>query len=196
MKGLLLKDLYMSRKTIWLYLLMMLIFAAANGTSGVIFALFYAIMIPVNLIAFDERDRFDNLLPMLPVSGIQTVLDKYIVSWCMILLSLVFYAVRCLFPGAEFDAPSIMIGMGICLISQAISLPLIFHFGVERGRMIYLITIMVQAALLGALGSVWGDVLVLVAPVFVSISALIIGVVLSIGSVFVSGRVYEVRCTK
>ena len=195
MKGLLLKDLYMSRKTVWMYLLVILIFSVAQSANGVVFALFYAIMIPINLIALDERDRFDSLLPAMPVSGVMTVLDKYIVSWCMILIAFVFYIVRCLLPGAEFDLPMMLIAMGIVLISQAISLPLIFRFGVERGRMIYIIAIVGQAALLGALASIWGDHLALIAPVFASMLALVVGVMLSVASIFVSGRVYEARCT-
>ena len=44
MKGLLLKDLYMSRKTVGIYLLMIAIFAICQGDTGVIFTLFYAIV--------------------------------------------------------------------------------------------------------------------------------------------------------
>ena len=195
MKGLLLKDLYMSRKTVGVYLLMIAFFAIAQGTNGVIFTLFYAIMFPINLIAMDERDRFDRLLPVLPVGGVTRVLDKYVISWGMILLGAAVFVIRSLFPGDGFDLPVLAIGMSIALISQAISLPLIFRFGVERGRMIYLIAILAQAAALGALAALWGDVLLISMPQVIVPLALCIGVGLSVASVFVSSRVYEKRCT-
>ena len=195
MKGLLLKDFYMSRKTIWIYLFMIILFAAAQSTNGAIFALFYAIMIPVNLIAQDERDHFDSLLPMLPVSGIQRVLDKYIASWMMVALALVVYFVRCLFPGAQVDLAIVFVSVSIVLISQSISLPLIFRFGVERGRMIYMISIIAQAALLGALGAVWEELLAVVAPWLIMPIVLAVGIAFSIGSIFVSSKVYEKRIT-
>ena len=195
MKGLLLKDFYMSRKTIWIYLFMIILFAAAQSANGAIFGMFYAIMIPVNLIAQDERDHFDSLLPMLPVSGRQRVMDKYIISWVMIAVALVVYFVRCLFPDAQVEIALVLMGVSIVLISQAISLPLIYRFGVERGRMIYMIAIIGQAALLGALGAAWEELLTVVAPVIVVPVVLAAGIGLSVGSIFVSGRVYEKRIT-
>lgn len=195
MKGLLLKDFYMSRKTIWIYLFMIILFAAAQSANGAIFGMFYAIMIPVNLIAQDERDHFDSLLPMLPVSGRQRVMDKYVISWGMIAVALVVYFVRCLFPDAQVEMALVLMGVSIVLISQAISLPLIYRFGVERGRMIYMIAIIGQAALLGALGAAWEELLTVVAPVIVVPVVLVAGIGLSVGSIFVSGRVYERRIT-
>ena len=195
MKGLLLKDLYMSRKTFWVYLLMMVVFAVVQSTTGVVFALFYAIMIPVNLIALDERDHFDSLLPMLPVGGVATVLDKYVISWCMMGIGVVFYFVRCLFPDAQFEPGMLLVGIGICMVSQAISLPLIYKFGVERGRMIYLVAIIAQASLLGALGSIWENYLAQIAPMLTAVLMLAAGAALSAGSVVVSSRVYLARIT-
>ena len=196
MKGLLLKDLYIGRKGIGVYLMMIVIFAIARSGSAAIFALFYAIMIPINLISIDERDRFDRLLPAMPVSGVSMVLDKYVVSWAMVGIAGVVYFVRGLFPGMELDLPVLLIGMSIALISQSISLPLIYRFGIERGRMIYLIAIMGQAAVLGALGALWEDYLALAVPqVIVVPLALCVGIGMSVGSVFVSSRVYAARCT-
>ena len=195
MKGLLIKDFYTCRKTIWVYLLMIGVFAVASSANGVIFALFYAIMIPINLIAIDERDHFDNLLPTMPVGGAALVLDKYIASWMMVALALVVYFVRCLFPGAQVDLAIVFVSVSIVLISQSISLPLIFRFGVERGRMIYMISIIAQAALLGALGAVWEELMAVVAPWLIMPSVLAVGIALSIGSIFVSGKVYEARIT-
>ena len=68
-------------RTLLLYLVLIVFFALSNGGAGAAFAMFYSIAMPVNMIAVDERSRFDRLMPMLPVRQIDCVLDKYIGAW-------------------------------------------------------------------------------------------------------------------
>lgn len=195
MKGMLMKDLLTMRKSLWIYLIMIVGFSAWSGVSGTVFAMFYGIMLPVNLIAMDERSRFERLMPMLPGPRINCVLDKYIVAWVCLILAIISGAVAELTRGGVADYVVLVVpGLALCLLSQAITLPLIFRFGVEKGRMIYLISIVAQAAVLGALGSLF-DKQVFISVMALSLIALAVAAAINVGSVFLSERLYFKRLT-
>lgn len=86
MKGILFKDFLSAKRILTIYLLMIICFSF-GGAKGVFFALCYSIMVPVNLLGFDERSRFDRYASVLPLTGLQCVADKYIVTYlCMAMM--------------------------------------------------------------------------------------------------------------
>ena len=195
MKGILLKDMMTLKRTMLLYLVLIVFFAVSNGGSGAAFAMFYSIAMPVNMIAVDERSRFDRLMPMLQVRRIDCVLDKYIGAWgCLALAAVLGIVGESVKAGALVLSPVILPAVAVCLISQAITLPLLFKFGVDQGRMIYMIAIIVMAGLLGALGSLI-DGQFFVPAQWLTAMALLAGVALNAGSILVSERVYLGRLT-
>ena len=195
MKGILLKDMMTLKRTMLLYLVLIVFFAVSNGGSGAAFAMFYSIAMPVNMIAVDERSRFDRLMPMLPVRRIDCVLDKYIGAWgCLALAAVLGIVGESVKAGALVLSPVILPAVAVCLVSQAITLPLLFKFGVDQGRMIYMIAIIVMAGLLGALGSLI-DGQFFVPAKWLTALALLAGVALNAGSILVSERVYLGRLT-
>ena len=195
MKGILLKDMMTLKRTMLLYLVLIVFFAVSNGGSGAAFAMFYSIAMPVNMIAVDERSRFDRLMPMLPVRQIACVLDKYIGAWgCLALAAVLGIISESVRAGALVLSPVILPAVALCLISQAITLPLLFKFGVDQGRMIYMIAIIVMAGLLGALGSLI-DGQFFVPAQWMTALALVAAVGLNIGSILVSKKVYMGRLT-
>lgn len=195
MKGILLKDMMTLKRTMLLYLVLIVFFAVSNGGSGAAFAMFYSIAMPVNMIAVDERSRFDRLMPMLPVRRIDCVLDKYIGAWgCLALAAVLGIVSESVKAGALVLSPVILPAVAVCLVSQAITLPLLFKFGVDQGRMIYMIAIIVMAGLLGALGSLI-DGQFFVPAQWLTALALLAGVALNAGSILVSERVYLGRLT-
>ena len=195
MKGILLKDMMTLKRTMLLYLVLIVFFAVSNGGSGAAFAMFYSIAMPVNMIAVDERSRFDRLMPMLPVRRIDCVLDKYIGAWgCLALAAVLGIVGESVKAGALVLSPVILPAVAVCLVSQAITLPLMFKFGVDQGRMIYMIAIIVMAGLLGALGSLI-DGQFFVPAQWLTALALLAGVALNAGSILVSERVYLGRLT-
>ena len=96
--------------------------------------------------------------------------------------------------GALVLSPVILPAVAVCLVSQAITLPLLFKFGVDQGRMIYMIAIIVMAGLLGALGSLI-DGQFFVPAQWLTALAFLAGVALNAGSILVSERVYLGRLT-
>ena len=152
MKGLFLKDLYMLRAYCKSYLLIVVVFLAASFIGGNTFFIYYPCllcgMIPVNLLAYDERSRFIRYSVSLPVSRAQTVAEKYLVGLflqvAVLLVSGVVQAIRMHADGSFSPAAFALILLSLLLVSllaSSIPLPLIFRYGVEKGRIAYYVMI-------------------------------------------------------
>lgn len=196
MKGLLIKDFYLCRKILWIYALMIAIFAVAQGQQGVLFSLFYSVTIPINLINYDEGDRFDRLQTVLPLSWTARVLDKYVCAWATIAVVTVCYGVRGLLPGGgDVKIAALLFSVAAVLTVQAIMLPMLFRFGTERGRTLCFIAVFALAVLLGALGDMWDHVTLSSPSLAVEAAMLLLAALASAASVALSAKVYERRCT-
>ncbi len=153
MKGLLLKDLYMMVKYFRIYLLILLIFMAVSFVQkDSLFFAFYPFllcgMIPVNLLAYDERSHWDIYSLTLPVTRDMVVSAKYLmglmVQGIVFTVNAIGHAVRISLQGS-FDWESYLVLMSlmamISLFSSSITLPFMFKLGVEKGRMAYYVMI-------------------------------------------------------
>ena len=149
MKGLILKDLYMMVKYFRNYLLILLVFLAVSFVQEEnLFFAFYPFllcgMIPVNLLAYDERSHWDIYCGTLPVTRDMVVSAKYLIGLAVqgvvFLVSAIGQAVRIAMKGS-FDWESYLVLMSLMamlsLFSSSITLPFMFKVGVEKGRMAY-----------------------------------------------------------
>lgn len=195
MKGMLYKNFATMKRVALLYLAVIVFFAAFNGESGAVFAMCYSIMLPVTMISYDERARFDRLMMALPLRTIDCVLDKYLVSYgCMALVCLV-CLVRAVILGSWLALPQMLLpGLIVCLLFTSVTLPLVFRFGVEKGRAVYMLSMIVQALILAGLGSML-DVQAITLRAAAALPALLAALAVSAGSVFVSAKCYERRMT-
>ena len=151
MKGLLLKDFYMTVKYCRVFLLVVLVFTAASfaDKSTLTFSAFpvlFASMIPVTLISYDEKEKWHIYSGTFPYSRAQIVSSKYVfgllVTLAVLILSAAVLAVRLnlsgSFKGIEFL--SSVAGMFTAgLIGAAVILPFIFKLGAEKGRIVYFV---------------------------------------------------------
>lgn len=168
MKGLLLKDFYMTAKYCRTYLLIGIVFIAvsfAGAESQNMFFVFYPCllcgMIPVNLLAYDERSRWLEYSGTLPYTKAQLVSAKYlvgvIVQGVMLLAVGIAQAVRMNLAGSfrlgEYGMIMALI-FAMATITSSISLPFMFRWGVEKGRIAYYCMIGFVCAA-GYLGSVF-----------------------------------------
>ncbi|MDD6967015.1 MAG: ABC-2 transporter permease [Firmicutes bacterium] len=168
MKGLLLKDFYMTVKYCRTYLLIGIVFIAvsfAGADSQNMFFVFYPCllcgMIPVNLLAYDERSRWLEYSGTLPYTKAQLVSAKYlvgvIVQGVMLLAVGIAQAVRMNLAGSfrlgEYGMMMALI-FAMATITSSISLPFMFRWGVEKGRIAYYCMIGFVCAA-GYLGSVF-----------------------------------------
>lgn len=158
MKGLLLKDIYTMVKQMKVFLLLILFFACIPGFSVSAFAIVYAAMLPITAIAYDERSKWTRLAAMMPYSVKSLVFSKYVLGYIIIgaafLISLAAQFVSAAFTDNVFGVTEVMelvIIICIAIILLSVNMPLIFYFGVEKGRMAFIILTVLTVVLLFSL---------------------------------------------
>lgn len=149
MKGLLIKDLYQMIKycrSILIVVACFLVAASMNSSSW--FFIFYPCllcgMIPVTLLAYDERSRWDQYALTLPVTRRQIVTGKYFISAGAVILCLILsIAVAGLKTAGAgtFTAEKLVSLLSVIFVAasatSSLTLPFVFKWGVEKGRLAY-----------------------------------------------------------
>lgn len=164
MKGLIYKDALTLIKQMRFFLVLILLFSLLPLGSLSNFALVYAAMLPFSAIAYDEQAKWPRLAAMMPYTRGQLVLSKYIIGWAGVLGALMVsilahVAAQLIFGNrAPLDAQLAMLPMtaALALILIAVVLPLTFRFGVERGRMLSMVVLVLGAIGVALLGQILG----------------------------------------
>lgn len=149
MKGLLLKDFYTLGKSLRMFLVLILIFACMPGSNMAIFAVVYASLLPVTALSYDERCKWDTLAAMSPYSPAEMVISKYLLGYIGILfaaaLALTVHAVYGLFSASPDTGyiSSIAGGAVSGLLIIALTMPAMYKFGVEKGRIAFFVILAV-----------------------------------------------------
>ena len=153
MKGLLLKDWYMMRKYCRSYLILGIGFLLLSvmDTSNMFFCFYPCLlfgMIPVNLLAYDERSRWVQYSGTLPYTRTQIVSGKYLIGLsaqtAMLLLTGIAQGIRMAIDGSihGYNILAVMLLLLIAsTVTSSITLPFIFRLGVERGRAAYYVMV-------------------------------------------------------
>ena len=143
MKGLLIKDWKTLLKQMKVMLAITALLACVPSTYMSAFALFYAAMLPITALAYAERAKRDELAAMMPYTAKAIVGSKYVLGLTLVLPVLVLSMLSRLFvhstPIVSEETMSLLITACLSLILMAIDLPFMFHFGVEKGRLIYIL---------------------------------------------------------
>lgn len=200
MKGLLIKDWKTLLKQMKVMLAIVVVFACIPGTYMAAFALFYAAMLPVTALAYDERAKWDELAAMMPYTAKAIVGSKYVLGLMLVLPVLALSILSRLLvhstPIVSEDTMSLLITACLSLILMAINLPFMFRFGVEKGRLIYIvltcvfvITGVTYADKLADMVSGFETVMVTTVPLLL-LAAAVIALLLSY---VISVRVYRAR---
>ncbi|MEG0107315.1 MAG: ABC-2 transporter permease [Lachnospiraceae bacterium] len=156
MKGLLLKDFLVITKQLKIFLLVIPIMALIGGTSMSALAILLGAVLPMTAIAYDERSKWIELAVMMPYSKKELVINKYLLGYsCMfgaaVLVVLGQFIVKTI--TKEYMGESIqMLIFAIIggLIFIAVNTPILFKYGSEKGRFVFIIAM----ALIGASGSI------------------------------------------
>ena len=143
MKGLLIKDWKTLVKQTKVMLAITALLACVPSTYMSAFALFYAAMLPITALAYDERAKWDELAAMMPYTARSIVGSKYVLGLTLVLPVLALSMLSRLLvhstPIVSEDTMALLITACLSLILMAIDLPFMFHFGVEKGRLIYIV---------------------------------------------------------
>ena len=147
MSALLLKDYYVIFRQMKIFLLLILVFSCIPGTFYSTFAVVYASMLPYTALAYDERSRWDQMAAMMPYSARDVVLSKYLFGWIAVAVS----------AAADVEGPSIpvillSVCVAVCILD--ITLPMMFRFGVEKGRLAMFLIIFLVCASAGGIATI------------------------------------------
>ena len=158
MKALIIKDTYVIWRQMKYFLILILIFSALPSGFNNAFAVIYTSMLPYTALAYDERSKWDQLAAMMPYSTRDAVLSKYVFGWLCIggaavLSGLLQMALSLVVDRVFLPGVMVLSVLGaVCIL--AISLPLMFRLGVERGRLGMFLIIFLVCGGAGAIASI------------------------------------------
>lgn len=150
MKGLLLKDFYMSLKYCKVFFLLMLVFIGitAMNTENLFtmtYAVFLAGSIPITLLAYDEQQGWKHYNKALPYTKAEIVSSKYIfclfAQIIMIVLTLIASSIYMVLRGSVNLSPLFFTTIFACtygLLTPALLFPFVFRFGPQKGRLVFI----------------------------------------------------------
>ena len=166
MIGLLRKDLFVADKSGRLLLVLALVFSMVPslGAFGSTYAMMMAVMMPLNSIAYDERCKWDRYAAMLPYRTGQLVWSKYLLSYLYTLLGggiiILGAFLRGVTTGAadwkETGEMCVMLVI-VMLFITALSLPILYRFGSEKGRLAMILCMGVGVGAAMGLMGIFGE---------------------------------------
>ena len=205
MKGLLLKDFCMLKSYCRMVFIIMILFmgiAIVGHLDSSLFILGYPIilaaMLPMTLVAYDEKEKWCIYSQTLPVSKAQYVSAKYIMGLILIFLAFLIsssaFTIKQLINGhfSWADYAGILEVAAGGMIAAAVLMPFVFRFGSEKGRIVYFMILIAFFATVFIISDV--DVTATF-PIMVNPSILIapVGVFFYLLSWWISVSLYEKR---
>ena len=142
-------------------IVLFLVFSCIPGTFYSTFAVVYASMLPYTALAYDERSRWDQMAAMMPYSARDVVLSKYLFGWIAVAASaaatFVLQTILSVIWLSDVEGPSIpvillSVCVAVCILD--ITLPMMFRFGVEKGRLAMFLIIFLVCASAGGIATI------------------------------------------
>ena len=170
MRGLLRKDWYMTLRYGKFFLAFVLIYAviAAFSEMGMLFSLINVMiggMLVKTLISYEEQSKWDSMAVYLPVTAECIVAEKYVVGLISVALTSLLtagtIAAACSLSGRGAVLPfgsHVLLLMGAGTLWLALEMPVLFKFGVEKGRLALIAALVAAIALSVLLMSVSGSI--------------------------------------
>ena len=161
MKGLIKKDLLMIKgnlKYALLFLVVFIIISLEDVSIIYYIPTFISMMIFITTFSYDEYNSWDAYAISMPVSRKDIVKSKYIASIILIFIAVIFTLIISLIIGLVYNninfqeiIANVLICAASIIILEAIMFPLIYKFGVEKGRIGIFVGIFGMALLIGFL---------------------------------------------
>ena len=203
MHALLYKDFRVMWKQMKAFLLLIAIFCLIPNQAlnlSAFFVVYAGLMLPMSLMSYDERAKWDTFAAMLPYASREIVLSRYLGGWLCVALAGVLYAIGgALAAGQPFPPAERLVSLGwlfaLTLAAQAILFPDLFRHGVEKARLYMMIFFVVLLALVAALAGLAGAALPQGSILFLlgAPAALVLALLLCLASVPLSVRQYVKR---
>lgn len=151
MRALLSKDLMILKKQFGIFFIIFLAFSANTNFFISSFTIVFCAMLPRTALAYDEICKWTELVKMMPYSNKEIILSKYLLGYITVAGAILISIIMQLILGNLSDYTILLIIIvNFCLanIFQAISMPLMFKFGVEKGRLyLFFVTAIIFATI-------------------------------------------------
>ena len=170
MKGILFKDFLSAKRILTIYLLMIICFSF-GGAKGV----------------------FDRYASVLPLTGLQCVADKYIVTYlCMAMMMALSSLIAFIRTGAASAMEDMLLYAATVLATHALCMPLLIRMGVTKGQWVYLLSLVAEFGVMAIIGNLGGEgvaekISVLALPIFLAALAV------NVASMFVAAKMFDRR---
>ena len=141
MKGLLCKDACTLVRQVGTMLALVVLFGCVQRGSMTAVAIFYASLLPMTALAYDERCKWDTMAAGMPYSDLALVGSKYVLGAVCVAGAMVVSLLAQLAFGsfcAEDAATTLVIAL-LAFGLNVIELPVMFRFGVDKGRLVFLL---------------------------------------------------------
>lgn len=154
MGGLILKDLYGLKQQLKIYIIIAVVWLLIAVTtrdmsffSGLV--MMFTFLVPITSLAYDEKSRFDAYALTMPVKRSDIVLSKYLLSLiCGAVCALAGFFVNVICMNDIFETTVVtLILLCVGIFFSSIVLPLLFRFGVEKGRTIMMAVLLLPVIL-------------------------------------------------
>lgn len=151
MKGLLLKDFYVTTKQLKIFMIIIPVIALVGMSSMSVMAILLGAVLPMTAIAYDERSKWNELAAMMPYSKRDLIISKYLLGYiCMsgsavlVILGRVISSVLSQ-QSLNIDWETILIAVCTSLVFIALNTPILFKFGTEKGRIVFMLAIVLAS---------------------------------------------------
>lgn len=156
MKGLILKDIYNLKKQYKVLSLLLVFYTGfslftgdASFLTGVISLMM--VMLTITTLAYDERSKWEKYALTMPVSRTDLVLSKYLLGFLLSIAAFVLNLVFIVVTRSNEIMEALQIAsatLGVSLFFLCVVLPVLFKFGVEKGRMLMLLILFVPTGII------------------------------------------------
>lgn len=154
MIGLLRKDFFNLKKNFKIFLLMLvfyIIMGIVNGDYTIFSTIItiVAIMLPITAMSFDERSKWDRYALTMPISRSNIVFSKYLLGLIFLVSAFILSMVLNLLDSNISFKENITTNLSAVtmgMIYMSIVFPIMFKFGVEKGRIFIMMAFFIPAA--------------------------------------------------
>ena len=156
MTGILIKDFYNLKGQLRIAGVILLVYGiitlqSDNYSMLSVMTGVFGMMLPVTACAYDEKAKWDRMALSMPLSRRDLALGKYLLGTGLATAGLLINLIVLFIIGVDQVPGGMGVPLGVFaanLIFLALLLPIIFHFGVEKGRMYMLALFLIPSVLI------------------------------------------------
>lgn len=163
MRGLILKDLMNLKRHSRIYLVLIIFYFILGVLGGnkdmfnIMMVMGVAVMLPITALAYDERSKWDKYALTMPISRNKLVLSKYILTLILLVAAFIVCVLTSIFFTDTSFTEIVLVNLvtfSIGILMMSFILPIMFKFGVEKGRILMMIILFTPTAIIMLLSKV------------------------------------------